>query len=132
MGRWKDELSLREEMGYGDFDGEDYYEEDESENEFYTKVVGVTFEGRQRYIRRMSEGEEVVLERDPSNIYDKNAIKVINESGYQIGFIAKDLAEKMAPNMDNGVKYRAEVSAITGTNPGDNFGVNLLIKWRQV
>ena len=47
MGRWKDKLSLREEMGYGNFDGEDYYEEDESENEFHTKVVGVTFEGRQ-------------------------------------------------------------------------------------
>lgn len=130
MGRWKDELSLREEMGYGDFDGEDYYEEDESENEFYTKVVGVTFEGRQRYIRRMSVGEAVTLERDPSNIHDKNAIKVINKSGNQIGFIAKDLAKKMAANMDNGVKYKAEVSAITGTNPGDNFGVNLLIKWK--
>ena len=130
MGRWKDELSLREEMGYGDFDGEDYYEEEESENEFNTKVVGVTFEGRQRYIRRMSVGEDVTLERDPSNIHDKNAIKVINKGGYQIGFISRDLAEKMAPNMDNGIKYKAEVSAITGTNPGDNFGVNLLIKWK--
>lgn len=96
--------------------------------EFYTKVVGVTFDNRQRHIRRTSEGERVTLEREPGNLYDSNAIKVMNEAGNQIGHISKDLASSMAPRMDAGVVYHAKVTAITGTNPGENLGVNLLIE----
>lgn len=95
--------------------------------EFYTKVVGVTFDNRQRHIRRMSVGDTVKLEREPNNQYDSNAIKVINSDGYQIGHISRELACNMAPRMDSGVIYNATVTAITGTNPGENLGVNLVI-----
>ena len=96
--------------------------------EFYTKVVGVTFDNRQRYIRRTAVGEAVTLERDRYNQYDSNAIKVINAAGNQIGHISRELASTMAPRMDNGVIYCATVTSITGINPGENLGVNLLIK----
>ena len=96
--------------------------------EFHTKVAGVTFDNRQRIIRRMSVGEIVSLVRDPYNPYDSNAIKVINSNGDQIGFISRELASSLAYQMDSGVKYNATVCGITGTNPGENIGVNLLIK----
>lgn len=95
--------------------------------DFHTKVVGVTFENRQRYIRRMSEGEYVTLERDPMNPYDPNAIKVVNKAGYQIGYISRELAEKIAYRMDSGVRYTTGVIGITGNNPGERLGVNLLV-----
>lgn len=97
--------------------------------EFYTKVAGVTFDNRQRLIRRMSVGENISLVRDPNNPYDKNAIKVINSNGEQIGFISKELASTMAIRMDAGVIYSATVSQITGMNPGENLGVNLHITY---
>lgn len=97
--------------------------------EFYTKVAGVTFDNRQRLIRRMSVGERVTLERDPYNPYDRNAIKVINSNGDHIGFISKDLAATMAMNMDSGTMFSATVSSITGMNPGENMGVNLHITY---
>ena len=97
--------------------------------EFYTKVAGVTFDNRQRLIRRMSVGERVSLVRDPANPYDKNAIMVINSNGEQIGFISKELASTMAINMDSGVNFVATVSNITGMNPGENIGVNLHITY---
>ena len=96
--------------------------------EFYTKVVGVTFEGRQRYVRQTSEGDRLTLERDKYNEFDYNAVKVINSSGNTIGFISKELAEKMAPQMDSGIMYTATVSAITGLETGENLGVNILVK----
>ena len=96
---------------------------------FYTKVVGVTFEGRQRYIRHMQVGERLELVRDRNNAYDSNAIKVVNEYGDQIGFISRDVAAQLAPRMDMGrnwgTYYYAICSAITGDNPGDNLGVNI-------
>ncbi len=95
--------------------------------EFYTKVAGVTFEGRQRYIRHMQVGERLTLERDRYNPYDSNAIKVINARGEQIGFISRDVAAQLAPKMDRGVFCYAVCSAITGDNPGDNLGVNIKV-----
>lgn len=41
--------------------------------EFYTKVVGVSFDGRQRLIRQTRVGESLSLVRDPNNQYDRNA-----------------------------------------------------------
>ncbi len=96
--------------------------------EFYTKVAGVSFDGRQRYIRQTRVGECLSLLRDYNNQFDSNAIMVINSSGNQIGFISKDLATTMARNIDSGIRYTATVSAITGTNPGDTMGVNILIR----
>lgn len=97
--------------------------------EFYTKVAGVTFENRQRLIRRMSVGETVSLVRDPYNPHDSNAIKVINSNGDHIGFIPKEIAVTMAGNMDSGITFSATVSNITGMNPGENMGVNLHITY---
>ncbi|MDD3228906.1 MAG: HIRAN domain-containing protein [Oscillospiraceae bacterium] len=95
--------------------------------QFHTKVAGVTFDNRQRLIRRMTEGESISLQRDPRNEYDKNAIMVINSAGNQIGFISKELAAVMAPNMDRGIGYTAVVCNINADMPGCPVGVNLLI-----
>lgn len=95
--------------------------------EFHTKVVGVTFDGRQECIRKMKIGERIRLERDPNNPHDANAVKVLNEKGEHIGFISKDLARKLAAKMDRGVKYRAAVSDITGSSDSV-LGVNLVIR----
>ena len=43
---------------------------------FFTKVAGVTFEGRQRIVARCSVGESLMLVRDPNESHDKGAIKV--------------------------------------------------------
>ena len=96
--------------------------------EFYTKIVGVSFDGRQRLIRQTRVGESLSLVRDPNNQYDRNAIMVLNSSGNQLGFISKEVASNLAYNMDSGARYTATVSAITGTNPGDVMGVNILVR----
>ncbi|MGI6767972.1 MAG: HIRAN domain-containing protein [Bacilli bacterium] len=95
--------------------------------QFHTKVVGVTFENRQDYIKGMKIGEKIRLERDKNNPYDKNAIKVINAKGNQIGFISKELASKIAGKMDKGIKFRVAVSDITGSKDSV-IGVNLIIR----
>lgn len=96
--------------------------------EFHTKVAGVSFDGRQRIIRQTRVGESLSLVREPNNPYDRNAIMVLNGSGNQLGFIPKEIASTLASDMDSGSKYIATVTAITGTNPGDTMGVNILVK----
>ena len=97
---------------------------------FYSKVAGVTFEGRQRYIRDMyrNSSTALILRRDRNNPYDSNAVAVINEYGQQIGFLSRDVASKIAPRMDAGIKVTAKVSAINVGEVGCNAGVNIYIE----
>ena len=43
-------------------------------SEFYMKVAGVTFGGRQRTVARLKSGQELVFIPEPSNPYDNHAV----------------------------------------------------------
>ncbi|KAK3046359.1 hypothetical protein LTS18_013386, partial [Coniosporium uncinatum] len=62
-----------------------------------TKVVGVRY-----YNGYASIGEMVVLNREPHNQYDRNAIQVQNVQRDQIGHIPRTVAVKLAKFMDGG------------------------------
>ena len=52
-----------------------------------TKVVGVSFEGRQEVVAKLQMGDRIWLEREPFNPYDVNAIRVTRNNGEQIGYL---------------------------------------------
>lgn len=58
------------------------------------KVVGVRF-----YNGIATPGEHVALKRDPHNQYDRNAIRVDNVMGAQVGHIPRGVAAKFAKYM---------------------------------
>lgn len=96
---------------------------------FFTTVAGVTFEGRQRVVARCSVGESLRLVRDPTNRYDKGAIKVMRLNGEQLGFIPAhvsrgDDASGLALRMDRGEHYKCRIKDLTGGN-GHTLGVNI-------
>jgi single-stranded-DNA-specific exonuclease len=92
---------------------------------FNTKIVGVTFEGRQDLIAGMAPGQELELVRQPQNAFDPNAIAV-HYGRLQLGFLKKLLAARIAPNLDAGQRYRAEVKHITGGGTR-SVGVNIWV-----
>lgn len=100
---------------------------------FHTKVVGVTKKNedgskRQEVIAGCKVGELVLLIRESENPYDSNAIAVYHSSRKQIGFIAADLAEQLAPDLDSGQTISARISDLTGGTPEKpSRGVNLEI-----
>lgn len=73
-------------------------------------VVGLRY-----YTGVVNNNEMVALQREPNNPYDKNAIKVNNVNGNQVGHIKKDLAAALAFIMDN------KLAQIEGVVP---FGAN--------
>jgi single-stranded-DNA-specific exonuclease len=87
---------------------------------FYTKVAGVSFEGRQDVVAGLQAGRELELVRDPANPYDANAIAV-RYGDLQIGFISRGIAVHLAPQMDAGARYRARIASLTG-GPGARSG----------
>jgi len=97
---------------------------------FFTKLAGVTFEGRQAVVARLSPGTPLRLERQPTNEYDPNACALFDPLGDQVGFLNRTLAAELAPVMDGGVEYDAEVADVTGGGDGESLGVNVLIERR--
>jgi single-stranded-DNA-specific exonuclease len=92
---------------------------------FNTKIVGVTFEGRQDLVAGLQVGTALDLVRDPANAYDPNAVGVWL-GALQIGFIKKEIAIHIAPNMDLGERYRAVVRNVTGGGTR-SAGVNIFV-----
>ncbi|MCL2437835.1 MAG: single-stranded-DNA-specific exonuclease RecJ [Coriobacteriia bacterium] len=100
---------------------------------FHTKLVGVTFEGRQELIEKLTLDDKLELLRDTNNDFDQNAIAIVASrlrgiKGGQLGFLNRDLARELAPVIDDGTDYHVRVADITGGSEDTSArGVNILI-----
>ena len=95
-----------------------------------TKVVGVTFEGRQATVAQLEEMEELFLRREPDNPYDFNAIRVERLDGAQIGYINRFMAEDLAPIFDAyGEPVPAWVSELQGGGYRRGYSIGVTIEF---
>ncbi len=95
-----------------------------------TKVVGVTFEGRQEVVARLQMGDKVWLEMEPDNPYDNNAIKVCRENGEQIGYINRHLAADIVHYFRAyGYPVQGKVSMLTGSR-WDGYSLGVVIAFK--
>jgi len=94
---------------------------------FPTKVMGVSFEGRQDFVAGLTPGHELELQRQPDNPVDSNAIAV-HYGPFHIGFLRKQIARHLAPLIDSGVRYTARIEHVTGGRDGKNYGVNIRVE----
>lgn len=87
------------------------------------KAVGTTFENRQERIQFIQkfkpEDLSVTLEREPNNIYDSNAIKIVIHilsiaKKTVIGYVPKGLAGELAKVIDSGIQIKARLESIIG------------------
>lgn len=106
---------------------DEFYRDIAEKEEFYTKVVGVTFENRQKVVACLRDGEKLKLVREPANLHDSNAIRVETGAGIQIGYLNARLAKHFASLLDRGEEYETYVSQVTGGSDR-NYGVNVVIQ----
>lgn len=101
---------------------------------YHSKLVGVTFEGRQELIEQLSGDEELRFRREPDNEYDKNAVAVdvclIGDHWKPVGYIAKDKNTELAKVLDDEKHANIKLKDITG---GDDkaYGVNVEIEYEK-
>src|SRR4051812_36266957 len=82
----------------------------------WIRLSGVTFEGRQEVISRVTSRVSITLKRRPNNIHDHNAIEVVTVSGESIGWIPRETAEVLAPEIDRGILFDARIVRKIGGN----------------
>ena len=73
------------------------------------KVKGVTFKNAQRNIWTFGSGDfrTFDLVREPDNFFDPNAIRVTVATVVFLGYVPKEVAQEMAPLMDQGRNFTA-------------------------
>ena len=98
---------------------------------YETKVVGVSKENedgssRQEIIKgEVDEDDKLQLAAEPTNPYDANAIKVLSKNGNQIGYLNKEMAEKVKPALDNQTEIHVTARWVNGEKM---LGVGLRIE----
>ena len=102
---------------------------------YHTKLAGVTFEGRQEIIAKLSGKEPLRFRREPDNEYDKNAVAVdalmFRDKWLHVGYIAKDKNKDLAALLDKGESAFIKISDITGGDKDKSYGVNVFIEYKK-
>lgn len=97
------------------------------------RVVGVAGAGRHHAEALASEavapGRRLELRRDPGNPHDPNAIAVHPaDGGEQVGWVPRELAEELAPELDAGRPWSALVLREQRRSPRDpRHGLTMLL-----
>ena len=95
------------------------YDEDEvgMDDEVLYGVLQVPIVGIRYYRGVVHRGEWVELVREPENPYDRNAIRVDNQYGIQVGHIGREYAYSMRSVMDGIGEYSTLRIECTIPNP---------------
>jgi hypothetical protein len=94
-------------------------------------VVGVAGAGRHHADALVSDdaapGSPLELRRDPGNEHDPNAIAVL-AAGEQVGWVPRELAAELAPQLDDGRPWSALVLREQRRSPRDpRHGLTMLL-----
>lgn len=104
---------------------------------YFSKLVGVSFEGRQDVIDKLTGEEELCFRREPKNEHDENAVAVdvcMSEVWLPIGYIAKDKNVELAKVLDDKKHAQIKLKEITGGEDDGgkkNLGVNVEIEYEK-
>ena len=100
---------------------------------YNSKLVGVTFEGRQAVISTLKGNEPLRVRREADNEYDPNAVAVdvkVGEEYLPIGYIAKDKNLEIAKSLDAEIPVQIKLASLTGGS-GKSFGVNIELQYQE-
>ena len=99
----------------------------------FTKVAGVTYlnrdvSSRQEAIQRCCSHEQLFLEPEPENLYDRNAVRVVRETGEQLGYLPATLAASVAVDLRDGWTYVGYVAFVLPPDDMyDTYGLEILL-----
>lgn len=105
---------------------------------YHSKLVGVTFEGRQDVLKVLKGDEELRFRREPENEHDRNAVAVdvltqtdgALHNWHPIGYIARDKNEDLAELLTEGRYASIKLNEVTGG--GDKaYGINVHIEYER-
>jgi len=96
-------------------------------NVLKTKLVGVTFGDRQKYISMLKESDTLLIIPELENTHSEHAVAIRDEKYNHLGYIKDSYGADFIEGMSKGIRYTAKVAAVTGGDKGKEFGCNIVI-----
>lgn len=84
--------------------------------EMKSKLVGVTFEGRQENVSVLTDGQELLAIFEDNNPFDPNAILLFGDAEKMkpVGYLKKELAKDLREQHTKGWTYKFFCEKVTG------------------
>ncbi|MGI6755807.1 MAG: single-stranded-DNA-specific exonuclease RecJ [Atopobiaceae bacterium] len=98
---------------------------------FFTKAVGVSFDGRQAVVSQLVAGDVLRLVHEKNNVHDASAVALMSARGVRVGYVRRQIGAALSPLIDAGVVYEAHVREVTGGRDGRAFGVNMQVMRKE-
>lgn len=93
----------------------------------YSKIVGVTFEGRQEYLKSVYVRDLLYIKHKPTEEHP-NSIQIIHAtSGNMLGYINSELSESLVEHYGQNCEFYGVVVQKTGGNVSESIGCNIQI-----
>jgi single-stranded-DNA-specific exonuclease len=92
----------------------------------YSKIRGVTFQGRQQNIEELQDGQKLWWVKEHENPFDPNAVELYADSELRksVGHLSRKVAEKV-----RFAELRVVVQNVTGRGEEKkNLGVNIVVE----
>ena len=86
---------------------------------------------RRNACEQLTMAEHVLLEREPENRHDRNAILILTEAGDELGYVPREDAKAIAPLMDAGGWVDATIKKLLETREGWTLPVVVSKLYRQ-
>ncbi len=96
------------------------------ESRYFTRIVGLRHSGFN--IDELKESTRVLLIPEPDNPHDPNAVAVHMFDGRMIGYLKRELAGLMQPEINKGIMYKATIAKVLPEVSDTNCQISLLIE----
>ncbi len=94
-----------------------------------TNVAGIMYDGRQTVVPSLALREKVRLQREPTNPFDPNAIKVERQNGEHFGYVPKELAGHISTYTEaDELPIEATITELISDAAGSNFRVRICLE----
>lgn len=112
-------------------------------NSYSTRVVGVTYDGRQQLIEKLVNSDELkvgtrlLIEPDLHNKFDPYALKVLTVRKEVLGYISKEISKEISSEIKKGRLYAIVVTSVLGRDFHEfsnffNWGIEInIIVYKQ-
>jgi len=71
------------------------------------RIAGISFDNRQCVLKSVTESDAVLFDRQPSNEYDKNAVRVSLLDGRLLGYVPRDLTSIFEQQLTTGGRIKS-------------------------
>lgn len=90
-------------------------------------IAGVKHHDMKKVIDKLKEGDILILEQEPTNKYNSNAVKILSKDGTMLGYVPDKLCSEVTVSLDLDEKVTCAIISLNrSARPWEQCEVEIL------